>query len=120
MRIGLLAGSAVILGLWAGAALAQDADDAAACRQAFGGGANYRACLTYRSEARSGDDFTAAIGRAGLMRLQQRAFDDARRQEESPDFSAYGVAAPSHQRPAPPAGCVILGDGLGGGIVDCN
>lgn len=112
MRTRVAAFGVVIIGLWVVPALAQDAEDAAACRQAFAPGAAYRGCLAYRSQARSDDGFTAAMGRAGLMQLQQRVLDQALRREEQPDFSAYGVPGPGASAP-PPSGCVFVGDGLG-------
>lgn len=106
-----------------GAARAQvpGVDDDASCRLTAGapGSAAYRQCMIFMVQARAGDPYTAAAARAGLADLQRRLFAQERDEEESPDFAAYGRplgAAP----PAPSRGCVLLGDGLGGGIADCQ
>lgn len=71
-------------------------------------------------QARSGDPYAAAAARAGLADLQRRLFARERTQEDEPDFAAYGRPLGS-VAPAPaPHGCIILGDGLGGGIADCQ
>ncbi|HUD87991.1 MAG TPA: hypothetical protein VMR17_16225 [Xanthobacteraceae bacterium] len=58
----------------------------------------------------------------------QQQFEDRQRErlreQSSPDFSVYGVPAPSEpQAPGAPRrsfGCITFGDGMGGGITDCD
>lgn len=100
-----------------------DADSS--CRMTAGapGSAEYRQCRVFTLQAYSADPYTAAMGRAGLLYLQQKAFR-RERGEDPPDFAAYGTPAPAGRGPAPaaspPTGCVVFGDELGGGIVDCQ
>jgi hypothetical protein len=56
---------------------------------------------------------------------EQQRFEDRQRErlrvQQAPDFSLYGPpAAPGPQAPRSSHGCVAFGDGLGGGIVDCD
>jgi hypothetical protein len=83
---------------------------------------NYRECRLLLNQTQSDDPYTAAGARARLAWLQQHVFDKLRRQkEEGPDFSQYGVPAQQGQQPRQRGhDCVMLGDGLGGGIADCD
>jgi hypothetical protein len=54
------------------------------------------------------------------QRFEDRQRERLRKQQE-PDFSVCGVPAPSQpQAPHRSLGCVGFGDGMGGGIVDCD
>jgi|SRR6185437_942891 len=116
----------VILAVWLisaslATAHAQTAGDS--CRLITDTAVAYRQCLVLSAQAQSGDPFEAAMARAELMNLERETFDRQRAAETAPDFAAYGRLAPRiGGAPAPPAGegCVILGDGLGGGIADCH
>jgi hypothetical protein len=64
-----------------------------------------------------------------LIRQQQiedqQRFEDRQRerlrQQQQPDFSQYGVPAPPEpQGPRRSFGCITFGDGMGGGITDCD
>jgi hypothetical protein len=64
-----------------------------------------------------------------LIRRQQiedrQRFEDRQRerlrQQQTPDFSQYGVPAPTQpQVPHRSFGCITFGDGMGDGITDCD
>jgi hypothetical protein len=55
----------------------------------------------------------------------QQRFEDRQRerllQQQTPDFSQYGVPVPPQpQAPRRSFGCITFGDGMGGGITDCD
>lgn len=77
------------------------------------------ATATAAAQERYDSDFLAnQLFREGLR--MQRSLRQP--QVPPPDFSQFGTPAPGYQsRPAPQShGCVVFGDGLGGGIVDCD
>jgi hypothetical protein len=54
------------------------------------------------------------------QRFEDRQRERLRKQQE-PDLSVYGPpAARPPQAPRRPSGCVGFGDGMGGGIIDCD
>jgi len=54
------------------------------------------------------------------QRFEDRQQERLRKQQE-PDFSQYGVLAPPEpQAPRSSHGCIFFGDGMGGGIMDCD
>jgi hypothetical protein len=55
------------------------------------GPAGVRQCYLYQQEEQSGDEYTAAMGRAGLILLQEKAFRRAQESQATPDFSSYGM-----------------------------
>jgi hypothetical protein len=62
--------------------------------------------------ARSGDPFQSAFARAGLLRLQQRVFDDMRRPSPVTPAPVYPSRPPAFE-------CQTYGDEMGGGITRC-
>jgi len=96
-----------------GCAHADDAQDDRACGElGRPGSPNYRECRSLLILARSSDPYSSAMARAGLLRLQQRAFDEMRR---PPPVSP----APVYPGQPPALECQTYGDGMGGGITRC-
>jgi hypothetical protein len=92
---------------------ADDALDDRACRELGPPGSpNYRECRSLLILARSSHPYYSAMAQAGLLRLQQRVFEDMRRRPSVSPAPAYPGQPPAFE-------CQTYGDEMGGGITRC-
>jgi len=92
---------------------ADDALDDRACRELGPPGSpNYRECRSLLILARSSRPYYSAMAQAGLLRLQQRVFDEMRRPPPVSPSPVYPGRPPAFE-------CQTYGDGMGGGVTQC-